>query len=197
MTSEGSVQGNGEVEGVKGVEGEGDGDGTVFLDDTWSLYFHDPLDSDWTLNSYTKICNVSSANDFWGAHAAIGANIAAGMFFIMREHVFPCWDDKYNIDGGCVSIKVPREAVSRTWRELCVDMLSEAMQTPGSANDVNGLSVSPKHNFCIIKLWTAGQGMREEAARPALLRGSSFFRSNMESLRGEQPPAPAAPGLRA
>ena len=171
---------------------------TVFLDDTWSFYFHDPHDSDWTLSSYTKVCNISSANDFWGVHNMINHSVGDGMFFLMREHVFPCWDDKYNINGGCLSIKVPKEAVAKTWQDLCVDMLAEAMyaQAEGIATgDINGISVSPKYNFSIIKLWTAGQGMREEAARPTLMRGNSFFRSNMDSLRGDQhapllPPPP-------
>ena len=176
----------------------------VFLDDTWSLYFHDPQDSDWRLSSYVKITDVSSANEFWGVANTVGNRIGNGMFFLMREHVFPCWDDKYNIQGGCLSIKVANDAVARTWNELCTEILGEGMEaecaalaaehgatgatgaTGGAAVEINGISVSPKYNFAIIKLWLSSARMQEPRLRPASLRDDSFFRLNLQSLHSGQ-----------
>ena len=175
----------------------------VFLDDTWSLYFHDPQDVDWRLTSYVKITDISSATEFWGVNAAVGSRIGNGMFFLMREHVFPCWDDKYNIQGGCLSIKVANDAVARTWRELCSEMLSEGMEAEcaalaaehgasGAAVEINGISVSPKYNFAIIKLWLSSARMAAPRLRPASLRNDSFFRLNLQSLHSGHAPAAAA-----
>nr|WRJ69546.1 eukaryotic initiation factor 4E [Oceanusvirus sp.] len=126
----------------------------LFLDDVWSIYFHDPDDRDWTINSYKKIATVSSAEEFWGIHKMIRDYTNKGMFFIMREHVFPCWDDPTNIEGGCLSLMVPKDDVPQTWETYCVKMLTERLARDEKMSDiVNGMSISPKNDFCILKIW--------------------------------------------
>ena len=179
-----------------------------FLDDVWRLYYHHPDDADWTTASYRPLATIGTANEFWGMQGAIGERVRDGMFFLMREHVFPCWDDKYNIQGGCLSIKVANDAVARTWRELCSEMLSEGMEAECAALaagatgaegasgaggvEVNGISVSPKYNFAIIKLWLSSARMADPRLRPASLRNDSFFRLNLQSLHSGHAPAAAA-----
>jgi len=132
----------------------------VLLDEVWTLYFHDPLDAAWTTQSYVRLSDVSSAADYASATAVLGDRLTKGMFFLMREQVFPCWDDKNNIDGGCACMKVPSSSVERYWDELCVRLLSESLwkqRTTDPAGHplppITGISVSPKMNYSVIKVW--------------------------------------------
>ena len=123
------------------------------LNDLWNIYFHDPGDKDWTLKSYVVLSSLSTVDDFWVTHEAIGDKLPRGMFFVMREHVFPCWDDPENKQGGCFSLKVPNDDAIKFWESLCASMLGEVMTPDMSC--VNGASISPKRDFCIVKIWVA------------------------------------------
>lgn len=128
----------------------------LYLNDTWSTYFHDPLDDDWRNESYVKLIDIASADDYWTFQKLLGDHINNGMFFIMREHVFPCWDDPANINGGCISIKILKDDMVNFWQKLCSKMLTETLLKPdlrSKWNIVNGISTSPKRHFCIVKIW--------------------------------------------
>lgn len=158
----------------------------VFLDEVWSFYFHDPDDARWTLESYTRFADVSSVNDFWPVHAAAGPFLTRGMFFVMREHVFPCWDDPHNIDGGCLSMKVLKDDMPAFWEHLVVHTLSESLVVdPAGGANVNGLSASPKRFFCIIKIWMADCrfASREQFRLPPGYNGEVLFKLNRDNMR--------------
>ena len=159
----------------------------VLLNDIWSFYFHDPYDEKWTYESYKKICDLSSAQEFWGLTDMIKEKIQFGMFFLMREHVFPCWDDENNKMGGCVSIKVLKNDVVQFWEELCVRVLGETLLTDKYKHlwsVVNGISSSPKKHFCIIKLWIRTQdlALKDCFNLPRNYHGEVVYRSNQESI---------------
>jgi hypothetical protein len=128
----------------------------LYLNDTWSSYFHDPLNDDWRNESYVKLMDICSAEDYWLFQTSIGNHINNGMFFIMREHIFPCWDDPSNIHGGCISIKILKENMVDFWEKLCAKLLTESLlklELRSNWNIVNGISTSPKRHFCIVKIW--------------------------------------------
>ena len=112
-----------------------DAAGEVYLDDTWALWFHDPDDPDWTNASYVQIAAISSANNFWAVQSLLSDKVQNGMFFLMREHVFPCWDDPYNAQGGSLSVKVPNQEATRFWEDLCTSMLSDNLVRGGGHED--------------------------------------------------------------
>ena len=125
----------------------------LLLDDIWDLYFHDPNDSDWTNNSYIRLSTISSAEDFWKNQNCIKDNINKGIFFLMRESIFPTWDSPENINGGCLSIKVLKENMLDFWQDLCAKLLCEKLLKNSESSVINGISTSPKKHFCIIKIW--------------------------------------------
>lgn len=167
---------------------------TEYFNDIWSVYFHDPGCDDWGMDSYKRICNMSTVDDFWALDASLQPFITRGMFFVMREHVFPCWDDPANLRGGCLSLKVPQERLQETWRSLLQRLFGETLvdksgdgEQNGKADcwdAVNGISVSPKRCFNIIKLW-----LREGAPTtpssyvlPTWYTTDILFRGNEESI---------------
>ena len=136
-------------------------DQSIYLDDLWNVHFHDPGDRDWTMKSYHLLHTLSAVEDFWTMNFAIRDKLVDGMFFIMREHIFPCWDDVENKDGGCFSIKVPKANALRFWESLSSAVLGETLFRDSSSSKlVNGISVSPKSSFCIFKIWVAEEGSK-------------------------------------
>ena len=54
------------------MSGRQDEDDDGLLQDVWSVYFHDPDDPAWTLESYQRVADVGSVDDFWCLHDALG-----------------------------------------------------------------------------------------------------------------------------
>lgn len=157
-----------------------------WLHDMWSYYFHDPEDPDWTLESYKRLGDAATLEDACEIHRAVAPHAACGMFFLMREHVFPCWDDKHNIGGGCLSIKIPVDAARAAWDLLVKRSIGETMVVDDDAwAKLNGVSISPKRGFCIAKLWLADEALTTRAAfrLPEDYRGEVVYRSNRENMQ--------------
>jgi hypothetical protein len=125
------------------------------LNDTWTLYFHDPDDKNWGEESYKRVCNIHTLEDLAEVHHWIGKGFSKGMFFIMREHVFPDWNNEVNCKGGIMSIKILKDQLGLFWERVCVKLVGEVLMDGKRdiRDKVNGLSVSPKKHFCIVKVW--------------------------------------------
>lgn len=138
----------------------------TFLNDTWSIYFHDPEDDDWSDESYHLICTISTVEDFVHIHQLLQDVWSKGMFFIMREHIRPQWEDENNRYGGCFSFKIMKNEVSNYWFDLASKVLGETM-TLGSYrhkwDKICGISISPKRSFCILRLWMSQQDFNDPA----------------------------------
>ena len=160
----------------------------VHLNDIWTLHFHDPNNEDWNLTSYFRLSDVSTVVDFGKVHTCVKDKLKSGMFFLMREHIFPCWDDENNVHGGCLSIKVPKDNVVQYWEELCFRVLGETLMTPDGREQwdvVNGISISPKRYFCIIKLWlrTGDFNDKKYFRLPENHYGEIIYKDNMDNIQ--------------
>lgn len=163
----------------------------IYLNDVWTMYFHDPNDINWTNSSYLNLGNISTVDDFWNHTTQLKENVHKGMFFLMREHVFPYWDDPANIHGGCFSIKVHKDEMVTYWEDTCIKLLGETLLKDPSMNDViNGISTSPKKYFCIIKIWTRNLDLANKPVSECLNllsnhHGDILFKSNMENISND------------
>lgn len=169
--------------------------GELFLEDVWRLYFHRPDDPDWTTGSYRALATLSSANEFWGLHGLVGDRVRDGMFFLFRDHVFPCWDDPCNKSGGSLSFRVSRERAERFWTDASRGLLTESLLTEGDPGKrVNGISISPKGPNCVVKVWLAqscGDAARESAGmRLPDWRGPALYVSHQTAMHGGAVRAP-------
>jgi hypothetical protein len=76
------------------------------------------------------------------------------MLFMMKEGIKPTWEDPRNRNGGCFSYKVTNKNVYKAWKDLTYVVVGgTSSKNPGFVNCVNGITISPKKNFCIIKIW--------------------------------------------
>ena len=125
-----------------------------YFNDVWSLYFHDPYEMKWEPNSYKFITTISSIDDFVEIYKTFNDLWSRGMFFIMREHITPRWEDDNNKNGGCFSFKINKTEVIDKLFEITSLVLGETLgKTDVISNNINGISISPKKNYHILRIW--------------------------------------------
>jgi hypothetical protein len=125
------------------------------LKNKWKLWAHLPHDNDWTSKSYKPIYKFCSAEDTIAITESLPEALVKNcMLFIMRDGVMPMWEDPKNRNGGCFSYKVSNKNVYDVWKELTYVLVGESISgNPSFVNAVTGITISPKKNFCIIKIW--------------------------------------------
>lgn len=122
------------------------------LHSEWSFYYHDPTSVDWTNDSYVHVGKFRTIDDFSAYYKQLQFDHNyQGMFFLMRCNIKPTWEDPANIRGGCWSFKISLEHFYDVWKHLSILMVGESLCTIPLL--INGISVSPKRGFCIVKIW--------------------------------------------
>ena len=127
------------------------------LYDKWVLWAHLPHDTDWPLKSYKKIMEFTTIEEVIALYQALPEKLVKNcMLFLMREGITPTWEDKKNRDGGCFSFKIPNKIVPSIWKRLSYVLTGETISNDNKLlRVVNGITISPKKSFCIIKIWTS------------------------------------------
>jgi hypothetical protein len=124
------------------------------LNDSWCLWAHLPHDVDWTLASYKNIYTFYSVEEVSELTKCLPEKcIKNCMLFIMRKNINPIWEDDNNKDGGCFSYKILNKNVKEVWKNLTFALVGESLIDGDLCSMVNGITISPKKNFCIIKIW--------------------------------------------
>lgn len=122
----------------------------------WNLYYHLPQDKNWELSSYSPIMgNIERADQLVALNETLPENIIRFcMLFAMRKGIAPMWEDPQNRNGGCFSYKVINKQVVDVWKTLMYAMCGETLCVNPKYNPlINGITISPKKNFCIVKIW--------------------------------------------
>ena len=122
----------------------------------WDLYYHLPHDKSWDLASYKAIMHgIDSAEKTVAINEGLPENVVKfSMLFAMRTGITPMWEDPKNRTGGCFSFKVINKQVAEVWKALFYAMCGETLCINKQHSKlVNGITISPKRNFCIVKIW--------------------------------------------
>lgn len=125
----------------------------VDLKNEWKLWFHSINDNNWNKSSYKQLFSLKDLYDTNLMMSIFKQNhYQNGMFFLMKNDVFPNWEDPSNRMGGCLSFKISSKNVISEWSELFLKCNLECILK--DENDkINGLSISPKKEFNILKIW--------------------------------------------
>jgi len=130
------------------------------LYDTWKLWLHYPNDQKWGYDGedhYQEVVTLNSVQDVLAINYEMKDSlIQQCMVFVMKDGIKPIWEDPANCNGGRFSFKIPNYAVPDIWRKLLLHMTCHNTTKPMDEDfeqSINGISVSPKKAFCIIKLW--------------------------------------------
>lgn len=130
----------------------------------WDLYYHLPQNKNWDLASYkTVLGDIDSAEKLVGIVEALPENVMKFcMLFVMRKGVSPMWEDQKNRNGGYFSYKVINRYVPEVWKTLFYALCGESLSKNPKYNKlINGITVSPKKSFCIIKIWLTDLSMQD------------------------------------
>lgn len=123
------------------------------LSDIWTLWYHHINDNNWLEDSFKKIIIFESLKDYWDIVNNI-ETVNAGMFFMMRDDIFPRWEDINNIDGGYWTFRVAKKDSDYLWNKLMALTIGNTLtKRIEDMDEINGISISPKINNCIIKIW--------------------------------------------
>lgn len=149
------------------------------LKEKWVLWFHKLNDNDWSLKSYSKVFEISTYHDLLLVLKEID-NITAGMFFLMKNGINPVYEDERNCKGGYWSMRITKKDSHDFWEKIlyyiCVDNLTNEKKFE---DKINGISIGPKINNCIFKIWTSDfKGMNTKNMRhdlPFINWSDSFY----------------------
>jgi hypothetical protein len=127
------------------------------LSHQWTLWAHLPHDTNWSASSYKKIYDFETAEAAIAIFETLPPKLVMNcMLFLMRKGIVPMWEDAKNRNGGCFSYKVANKEVNQAWKQLSYVTVGETISTNLTVlPHVNGITISPKKNFCIIKIWMA------------------------------------------
>jgi hypothetical protein len=125
------------------------------LKNNWTLWAHLPHNTDWSIKSYIHIFTFKTIEETIAVTETLPPVLVENcMLFIMREGVRPIWEDPKNKNGGCFSYKVSNKNVYKVWKDLTYVIVGETVsKNMNFVNSVTGITISPKKNFCIIKIW--------------------------------------------
>ena len=125
------------------------------LSKKWNLWAHLPHDTDWSTSSYKKIYTFTTVEETIAITETLPDPLIKNcMLFIMQDGIVPMWEDPKNRNGGCFSYKVSNKNVCDVWRELTYVLVGESVSSNAQfVNCITGITISPKKNFCIVKIW--------------------------------------------
>lgn len=125
------------------------------LHNAWALWAHLPHDTDWSINSYKLISRFRTVEDAIILLETIPEKMINNcMLFIMKDKINPTWEDVNNRRGGSFSYKVSNKTVCAIWKKLSYALIGETLVNENNIlATINGITISPKKNFCILKIW--------------------------------------------
>ena len=124
------------------------------LNNKWTLWYHSINNKSWTNDSYIKVIELRTLLDYKLLENIFRINhLQNGMFFIMKNEIFPTWEDPSNRLGGCVSFKYNNN-ILKEFLKILLLCITENLSPKENINEINGLSISPKKEFNIVKIWT-------------------------------------------
>lgn len=123
------------------------------LKNNWSLWYHSIKDNNWDKKSYKKLLIFRNFYDYRLIVESFEQNYYQnGMFFVMKDDIFPNWEDPKNRLGGCLSFKISSDNIIESWNYLLLNILNSSFLKENNEM-INGISIAPKKEFNIIKIW--------------------------------------------
>ena len=123
------------------------------LNDSWTLYYHLINNNNWDIKSYVKLMKFKNLEEIIEHYKYIDEDICKkSMLFLMRNEINPIWEDPHNIEGACYSYKISNKIICNVWKNISYNLVAENL-IDKNENIINGISISPKKFFCILKIW--------------------------------------------
>lgn len=158
---------------------------------SWDIWFHSDPD-DWSINSYDKLWNIETFDDFYNFFYRFDLIEEAKMInlYMFRQNILPTWEDVANSKGACLSIKVNDvNSGYYLFNQLCGYLVTESLIKQSKHEShylqnnkfnyngiINGISLNLKKNnvmystqSLIIKIWMSDSRFAREIYQKNLL----------------------------
>lgn len=127
----------------------------------WTIYFHSPEETKWTLNTFISLGSMKTWHQFWSVMEQLKPeSFSDGMFFLMRDPAPPLWESHHHIRGGCYSFRCPKKDAPDVYLTYIIASMLNGI-SHDTNNKINGISISPKRGFNIIKVWNSDAQFHE------------------------------------
>lgn len=127
----------------------------------WVLWYHDPENKDYSISSYIKIAELSTVQQFWSVIDTIPKEAwECGMYFFMKTGYLPIWEAPEHEKGGSWSKKIEASQACTAFIDMMVHCVSNEMLI-AKKDTLAGISISPKGQFHIIKIWNTTTSVYE------------------------------------
>jgi hypothetical protein len=149
------------------------------LSEKWVLWVHLPHDTDWSMNSYISIMTVTYVEEIIALiHTLPESLLSTCMFFCMKENINPVWEDPKNKQGGCFSYKIT-QSYFNCWRDVSYSMVGKTLSKDKVFQEsITGISISPKKNFCILKVWMSSCSFQDASKITILKHNGCIFKKH-------------------
>lgn len=139
----------------------------------WILWYHDPEVKGYELKDYIKVADFTNVQQFWSVIDIIPKEAwECGMFFFMKNDCPPQWDAPQMEKGGTWSKKIDAQQAHTSFIDLMVHCLSDELLNE-SKGTLAGISISPKGQFHIIKIWNTD---KTKCSKQILNQNLAYFR---------------------
>ena len=123
------------------------------LKGNFKIWYHSINDNNWELESYKNLFTINNLIDYYFLiNNFKKIHYHNSMIFIMKDDIKPIWEDKENKDGGFISLKISSKVLLEKWNYILSKFISNDLFLKDN-NIINGISISPKKEFNIIKIW--------------------------------------------
>ena len=123
------------------------------LHSTWTVWGHALKDNNWEIESYKKLYEFDSIEDFWKFFNNV-KDFSSFMLFIMRGSILPIYEDEENKKGGSYQYVVPTKSSHHSIVQLVCRIIGETLTDVELYDEINGMSVVPKGGSSVINIWT-------------------------------------------
>ena len=128
---------------------------TIKLPYVWVLWYHDPENKDYSIKGYIKVADFTTLHQFWSVIDTIPKEAwECGMYFFMRKGFTPLWEAPEHNNGGAWSKKIYAAQAHTSFVDLMVHCITNELLIDRKET-LAGISISPKGQFHIIKLWNS------------------------------------------
>ena len=147
------------------------------LNNEWVLWGHLPHNADWSIASYIKIATFKYLEEAISVTESLPPTLVENcMLFLMKKGINPTWEDPRNRGGGVFSYKVMSKLVNKCWKDLTYVIVGDTVSKDKVfVENVTGITISPKKNFCIIKIWMTDCSKQNPAVVTSDLKGLNNY----------------------
>lgn len=152
----------------------------MYFSSSWTVWSHRVDCQSWTKDSYIKVYTIDNIGSFWRFFNNMHLlNKFDNQFFIMRDQIYPIWEDNNNRNGGIYSIKIDCFANTPKYKAdigsemmTCLCLLAMNDTLIQQNEEINGISFSIKNkNSTLIKIWYKDYNYNIKSVLPTNLFG--------------------------